>query len=158
MMRRRSDEILAARLAARSELTPSGCREWRGHDNHGYGIMWDGALNQRVHRLAWELANGPIPAEMKICHRCDNRRCLNVDHLFLGTQAQNMLDMTIKGRRTQGESHGRAKLTENQVREIRVAPGPQRAIAARFDIAQSAVWEIKNGQRWRHLAFDKGEK
>ena len=72
------------------------CWEWRGlRDKHGYGRK---GPYKTTHRLAWEWANGPVPAGMCVLHRCDNPPCCNPDHLFLGTQADNLADMVAKGR------------------------------------------------------------
>ena len=76
-----------------------GCWEWTGWrlQRSGYGMMWPGI---RAHRLAYELMNGRIPSGMSVLHRCDNPPCVRPDHLFLGTQADNMRDMIRKGRRS----------------------------------------------------------
>lgn len=125
---------------------------------HGYGHMWIEGKHRRAHRVAWELANGPIPEGEGhhgtcVCHRCDVRRCVNPAHLFLGTHAENIADRNAKGRSAgaKGETHGRAKLTAAQVVEIRAASGPQTAIAARFGISQSQVGRIRRGKLWTAL-------
>lgn len=77
------------------------CREWRGaRDRHGYGRIFRMGRVWYVHRWVWTLANGPIPSGIKILHRCDNPPCFRLDHLFDGTQADNMADMAAKGRAT----------------------------------------------------------
>lgn len=72
--------------------------EWTGATLKGYGQIGDGRCLRYTHRVAWELVNGPIPDGMHVCHHCDNPPCCNVDHLFLGTDADNNADMIAKGR------------------------------------------------------------
>lgn len=87
----------------------NGCLEWTGaRATGGYGQVRLSGLNVLVHRYVWELANGPIPDGMCVCHACDNPPCCNVDHLFLGTKSDNNADMATKGRarnRNTGKSH-----------------------------------------------------
>ena len=84
-------------------------------------------------------------------HTCDNRRCVNVAHLRLGTQQDNMDDMTGKLRHAHGERNAHAKLTAAKVRQIRAATGTQGAIAERFGVSQGLVSMIRTGRIWKHV-------
>lgn len=88
------------RIWDRKNVTPSGCWEWTGACvTKGYGHITSGRGRQiTVHRVAFELTNGPIPAGMFVLHRCDNPPCFNPEHLFLGTNLDNMRDAKSKGR------------------------------------------------------------
>lgn len=149
---------LAERLRINSRVTESGCIKWTGHrDACGYGrVRWQGRQHL-AHRVAWERAHGPIPVGLCVCHCCDNRACINPDHLFLGTQADNVADMIAKGRARplKGMNNGRAKLTEEQASQVRAATGKLHQIAARFGIGLSQVSEIKRGKGWRHQLADR---
>ena len=94
---------VAERIRAHSTITPSGCIEWTGtRTRGGYGsIKVDGAM-RRVPRVAWALAHGPIPEGMHVLHKCDNPPCCNVEHLFLGTNADNIADRIAKRRNPRG--------------------------------------------------------
>lgn len=93
------DRSPAERLTARLVRMPNGCLEWTGSKFWtGYGQIKVDGKNMKTHRFAWELANGPIPDGMIICHRCDNPPCCDVVHLFLGTHQDNVDDMMMKGR------------------------------------------------------------
>lgn len=139
--------------------TPEGCNLWTGNtNNRGYGML--NAMKTRgiqilAHRLAWELANGPVPDGMDVLHRCDNRSCVNAAHLFVGTAADNVADMIAKGRQKLGEQCRQAKVTEKMVREIRTryAQGTisQSQLAEEFGISQSAICMITKMQRWKHI-------
>jgi hypothetical protein len=84
---------LAERLAYYSKSEPlTGCQIWRGATVNGYGSLRYQGGHQQAHRLAWSLKNGPIPTGMVLCHRCNVRRCVNPDHLVLGTRADNNAD------------------------------------------------------------------
>jgi hypothetical protein len=114
----------------------SGCVEWTGRTN-GRGYGKDGKTY--AHRDAWELANGPIPAGMVICHSCDNPLCVNPDHLFLGTQKENMQDAGAKGRLAKPY-----RLTTGQARSVRekyAAGGTTiRAIAGSLGVSYSLIY------------------
>lgn len=134
---------------------PSECWEWLGSKNsRGYGrVVWNGK-NVRAHRVAWELANGPIPEGKCVLHYCDNPSCVNPHHLWVGSHADNMHDMVEKGRQVyhRGESHGMSKLTEQDVREIRFfldAGYSQKALALMYGVSISTISLIKTGKIWR---------
>jgi hypothetical protein len=102
-----------------------------------------------AHRIAWSRVFGPIPDGLVVCHRCDNPPCVRPDHLFLGTHQDNDADRDAKGRTANGERIGAAKLTDEQVAEIRRlrdAGLSQTSIAARYGVSQSHVSRIVNFQ------------
>lgn len=97
-MRASRGELLAARFWSRVRIT-DGCWEWTAnHLPAGYGLVKAEGRSHLAHRVSWELAHGPIPAGMLVLHRCDNPACVRPDHLWLGTQKQNIADMLTKGR------------------------------------------------------------
>lgn len=92
-----------ARVLERCHLTPSGCLEFTGtHMGMGYGQSSYQGRRQPAHRIVWQHLNGPIPDGMLVCHTCDNPPCCNIDHLWLGTHADNMRDCIQKGRAANG--------------------------------------------------------
>lgn len=134
------------------------CWEWQGQRlPNGYGVAHRTPGNKTTaHRVAWEIANGPIPTELHICHRCDNRPCVNPAHLFLGTRADNMDDMKAKGRSSRGARQWSTRLTDADVVRIRrlgtARDLSQREIAQRFGISQAEVSNIVRRKRWQHVA------
>jgi hypothetical protein len=104
--------------------------------------------------MAYELMVGPIPAGMCVCHACDNRICCRVDHLWLGTYADNNRDSLRKGRKPHGESASFSILTEAQVRAIRTrrAAGEKgRALAAEYGVSGATICNVYRGKTWRHV-------
>lgn len=136
---------------------PGECWKWLAakKDGTGYGRISSGARHALAHRYSWELHFGPIPEGMKVCHRCDNPQCVNPGHLFLGSQKDNKRDCMEKHRHAFGERHGKAKLTEEQVRQIRelCASGVEthEQIGARFGVSKPTVGFINTRRSWRHL-------
>lgn len=133
------------------------CWNWTGYvTSDGYGRMgYDGRV-EGCHRVAYQLVVGPIPEGMCVCHRCDNRRCVNPSHLFLGTNLDNMVDKTNKERQARGETHPRAILTEAKVIEMRriYAAGGiiQAELAKHFGVSPGTVGCIVSRHTWKHLA------
>jgi hypothetical protein len=146
-----TDAFFKERIAVSSD----GCWEWqRSLFKLGYACAKVGGKTMKAHRLSWEFYRGPIPDGMIICHHCDNRKCINPDHLFIGTTQDNVDDKMRKGRfvTTPGEKNGYAKLTAEQVRAIRADSRAQHRIAADYGISQSNVSVIKQGKAWRGAA------
>ena len=133
------------------------CWEWQGPRNHhGYGELRSRRTGrERAHRVVYEQVYGPIPEGQLVLHKCDNPPCVRPDHLFLGTQADNMRDMTVKGRRapTPKNVYGRRKLNQEEVGAIRTLyrtrSATQRELADAFGISQSQVSNIVRGWQWR---------
>lgn len=138
------------------------CWVWPGYIRFdGYGEVRTGAARWLTHRLAWTLANGPIPDGMFVCHKCDSPPCCNPDHLFIGTNADNIADMIAKGRTCTGSKHGNSKLTEDQVLEIRsvyrrgipnnASPTSQGGLAKRFNVSRELIRNIVKRRVWTHV-------
>jgi hypothetical protein len=160
-----SDKVLLdlqkARLLQRLEkftIKGESCWIWTGVTNgRGYGKFYvTNSLHYLAHRVSWYLVNGKIPDGKFLLHTCDNPRCVNPDHLHLGTQTDNMRDMCQKGRHvswdSSGENNGAAKLTKKQVDEMRLiyAQGGSsyRKLMIRYGISKSQVSRIINRQSW----------
>lgn len=122
-----------------------GCLVWLGHvQTKGYGFIRCDGRYQVTMRIAWQHANGEIPAGASVMHKCDNRRCCEPRHLMLGTNQDNILDKTLKGRAGK-------KLTKEQIPEIRslLESGmTQAAIGRQFGVDPSVICNIKRGKYW----------
>lgn len=119
----------------------------------GYGMFWTGEKYDRAHRFSLELEGVDIPSGMWVLHHCDNPKCVNPDHLFIGDASDNAIDAFSKGRRVnpKGTDHHMAKLTEKQVLEIRQLTEPDRVIAEKYGVSRRLVGQIKSRKLWTHI-------
>lgn len=134
----------------------SYCQDWaRCCDNKGYGLVSFKGLQMRAHRASWIAHYGPIPKNKHILHGCDNPRCINPRHLYLGDHALNMADMAARGRATgkgqPGELCHSAKLTVAIVRTIRTSTEKQKDLATKFGVSQAAISQIQLLKTWKHV-------
>lgn len=131
------------------------CWLWRGPVHYsGYGVFLFDHRRYQAHRFSWQLAHGEIPDGLHVLHHCDVRACCRPDHLWLGTDLDNMRDRDEKGRGAshRGEKNGRAKLTDDQAREIRAARGVKGTdLARKYGVSPTRIARIRNGKEWRHL-------
>lgn len=159
-MRRTLSERLAAKVVVDPE---SGCHNWTGcvastknSTRQGYGHISDGSrklqVKHGVHRLSYEQNIGPIPEGLCVCHKCDNSLCVNPEHLFVGSYADNNKDMRAKGRNSGnpvmfGFDNPATKLTEAQKIKIKklteLGKNTLQAIADQFGVSKGLVWQIK---------------
>jgi hypothetical protein len=134
-----------------------GCWHWVGHRlDSGYGMIKPLGQNPvGAHRISWELHNGPVPAGLDVLHHCDNPSCVRPDHLFLGTQADNMADMVIKKRSARGEQNAQSKLTAEQVASMRArhacGEASKRQLAREHGVSQRTAQNAIDGRTWKHV-------
>lgn len=141
-----------------------GCWRWTAAVVRavGYGRFgMAGAEVEYAHRASWRLFRGEIPDGIYVCHRCDVRTCVNPDHLFLGTAADNMRDAAIKGRIrfpaasfASDETHQVARLTNEQVLEIRRTPneyGSLKRLAEKFGVHHATIWNARTGRTFKDV-------
>ncbi len=132
------------------------CWRWTGAvDGDGYGKAWAFTPRRhvRAHRLSWEIHRGPVPKGLCVLHHCDRPECVRPDHLFLGTQADNIADKVSKCRQSTGEQSGRSKLSREDVREIRAAYSAggvtMARLGRRYAVGATNICHIVNRLTWR---------
>jgi hypothetical protein len=135
------------------KLGPEECWPWLGClCELGYGVIRDGKNRKiKAHRVAYEDQIGPIPSGLNVLHHCDNRRCCNGAHLFIGTQQDNIRDMVAKGRQVTWVTHPQAKFNAEQVRQIRIDLRPVREIARYYGVHHESIRRIKKQTRYRNV-------
>jgi hypothetical protein len=144
---------LKAKVSVNEE---TGCWMWTASVNtNGYGQFRYQGRPWQAHRASWLLHNGDIPEGLYVLHRCDTPLCVNPDHLFLGSQSDNLLDAVGKNRwnsgRLSGEEHGRSLVNEDDVRAIRASTETIRKLAAQYGISVGAIQHIRKRRSWQHV-------
>lgn len=137
-------------------LDQDDCWEWQGLRNRkGYGQLWFIDQTIAAHRAAWILTHGPIPDGLWVLHKCDNPPCTNINHLFLGTNDDNVADKIAKNRQVHGANHPLAKLTDKQVVEARqryAAGGISiAALARKYGVSGVSMRNVLYRATWRHV-------
>jgi hypothetical protein len=132
----------------------TGCHEWVGTiKTNGYGsLMFQGKM-MLAHRASFEHFKGPLVAGLNVNHKCDNRPCINPDHLYQGTQEQNIADMIERKRidRRGEKGHAIRKLSEIDVRLILSSDESNVALAATYGVSRDAIYSIRTGRTWSHI-------
>ena len=158
-------------IKSRTIINPvTGCWEWIGTKRNGYGRTMTGSRKDgtrksiSAHRLSYQLFKGDIPPGHEICHKCDNPCCINPDHLFAGTRQDNVDDRERKGRNVVmfGQSNGRAKLTEDDVRAARnerVTNGTSyQALANKYGVAKQTIMDAIKEAHWKCVQMPEPPK
>jgi len=146
------------KLLGCGRFEPSGCYEWQlSTSSNGYGKYFSQVQKRYVatHRRLWELIKGEIPEGLYVCHTCDNKRCVNIDHLFLGTPKDNITDMVNKNKQPKGETHGMSKLNKDLVIEILyhlAAKWRICDIASKYKINWNCIHDIRTQRTWKHVS------
>lgn len=133
-----------------------GCWIWKGFkDPNGYGRLNVNGIPMLASRLSYQVHYGSIPEGKYVCHKCDTPSCVNPEHLFLGTQQDNVDDMISKGRdkkrALKGMAHPNSKLTDDDVRAIKASNEQTKALSRRFKISEAVIHDIRKGKIWRHI-------
>ncbi len=166
-----SDEEKFERLKKSFEkhvIRKEGCWDWKGPiSNNGYPVMScrRGIGPDRGHKASYVIHKGPVPQFMHVCHTCDNRRCTNPDHLWIGTHKENNDDKMRKGRANcpapplkVGSENGSAKLDEIKVKQIKILIKNGRSsysIGKEFGVSKTTIRRIKNGINWSHVTIEE---
>ncbi len=131
------------KIEKRVSVLPNGCIEWLGFCNTYGRLQFNGKVDNAT-RVFWTLKVGSIPDGMYVCHKCDNPKCVNVDHLFLGTPLDNNLDAVKKGR-------VKGKITEKEAKEIKSSKKNVATLVKEYGLSRSSIYRIKEGSSWRHI-------
>ena len=126
------------------------CWEWTGAVGAGYGQISYQGKPVYAHRFV----SGPLSSSAVVLHRCDNKTCVNPDHLTISTQSENMSDMVAKDRQAKGSDHRNAKLDEGsaaRVKDMLSMGVSQRVIADWFGVSQQLISRINTGINWKHV-------
>lgn len=134
-----------------SKVKPKGsCLEWQASRfSSGYGQFFADGKNHRAHRWLYEHVNGKLSDGLVVRHTCDNPACVNIEHLEVGTQRDNINDKVRRGRQLRGENHGRALLTREDVDRIRESNETHRVLAKRFSVSEGCINNIKLRRTWK---------
>lgn len=158
MRLRTRDQLLKSFESKYIKAGPDECWNWTAGTQHGgYGCFCVNYKSMGAHRHSWQFYRGEIPAELGVLHKCDNPRCVNPNHLFLGTRGDNNRDRSRKGRTCKGEDKPTAKLTEEKVRFIRkkYKYGDREfgmyGLARRFSVDVKTLESALKGKNWRHV-------
>lgn len=133
-----------------------GCWIWvERPDKGGYGTISFYDATWKTHRLAYHLTHGAIPPSLFVCHKCANPPCCNPDHLYAGTPQQNSRDMVMHGNSLKGEKNHKAKVTADQVREIRsrysAGDGTTLTLAEEYGVTQAVISKMIRRETWKHV-------
>lgn len=153
--------LVADRIRKNTEVNQkTGCWEWTASKtSSGYGKIFVVGRLRAAHRVSYELRHGPIQDGMHVLHRCDNPSCINPDHLFLGTDADNAADKVAKGRQPRGSWHYKAKISEDDVLAILSAKNEApKNLAMQFGVSPSTISLIRSGKIWSHVRCSLSEK
>ena len=136
-------------------IAETGCWEVVSHKKHcrGYPAIYHKKRQVQLSRVNWELHSGEIPDGLCVLHKCDNRKCINPRHLFLGTKGDNARDMKNKGRSLYGERHNKAQLTERQAKDIidRLSTATRTELAKEYGVKRNVINKIARGITWKHV-------
>jgi hypothetical protein len=137
----------------RSKILENGCWEWQLSKFNGYGRTVINKKSWPAHAYSYSVFVGDIPQNKQINHKCHNRSCVNPEHLYAGTQQENVRDMDAAGRRNQarGSRGGNSKITEDIAKKVFNHDGIAIIIAEKYGISISLVYAIKKKQIWRHI-------
>ncbi|MFB6367189.1 HNH endonuclease [Paenibacillus elgii] len=131
-----------------------GCFICTSHakDKGGYPVIKIQKKNKYVHRVMYEEHHGKLFSEQIVRHRCDNPSCINIDHMLLGTHQENVKDRVMRGRSAFGTKNGRAKLSEDDVIEIRrETKSTNTELARRFSVDRKVIYNIRSHKSWKHV-------